>query len=61
MKAYRIYDNDAQTFIKIGDRSNDLYVDLRSVQDSLKNKFKVENIKPRFEIIEYDLVRVRKI
>ena len=61
MKAYRIYDNEAQTFIKIGDRSNDLYVDLRSVEESLKNKFKVSAVKPRFDIIEYDLVRVRKI
>lgn len=61
MKAYRIYDNDAQTFIKIGDRSNDLYVNLRLVEESLKSKFRIENIKPRFDIIEYDLVRVRKI
>lgn len=61
MKAYRIYDNEEQTFIKIGDRSNDLYVNLRMVEQSLKNKYRLDNIKPRFDIIEYDLVRTRKI
>lgn len=61
MKAYRIYDNEAQTFIKIGDRSNDLYVNANMVVQSLKNKYKINDIKPRFDIIEYDLVRTRKI
>lgn len=61
MKAYRIYDNEAQTFIKIGDRSNDLYVNLGIVKQSLMSKYRIDNIKPRFDIIEYDLVRVRKI
>lgn len=61
MKAYRIYDNEAQTFIKIGKRSNDLYVSLRLVEDSLKRQFRINDIKPRFDIIEYDLVRTRKI
>lgn len=61
MKAYRIYDNETKTFIKIGDRSNDLYVNLRLVEQSLKNKYRLDNIKPRFDIIEYDLVRTRKI
>lgn len=61
MKAYRIYDNQAQTFIKIGKRSNDLYVKLDLVEHSLKSQFKIDNIKPRFDIIEYDLVRTRKI
>ena len=61
MKAYRIYDNEAQTFVKIGDRSNDLYVNLRMVEQSLKNKYRLDNIKPRSDIIEYDLVRTRKI
>lgn len=61
MKAYRIYDNEQQRFIKIGKRSNDLYVNLELVEHSLKAQFKVDNIKPRFDIIEYDLVRTRKI
>lgn len=61
MKAYRIYDNETQTFIKIGKRSNDLYVSLRLVEESLKSQFRINNIKPRFDIIEYDLVRTRKI
>jgi hypothetical protein len=61
MKAYRIYDNEQQRFIKIGKRSNDLYVKLELVEHSLKTQFKVDNIKPRFDIIEYDLVRTRKI
>ena len=61
MKAYRIYDNEQQRFIKIGKRSNDLYVNLELVEHSLKVQFKVDSIKPRFDIIEYDLVRTRKI
>lgn len=61
MKAYRIYDNEQQRFIKIGKRSNDLYVKLELVEHSLKTQFKVDDIKPRFDIIEYDLVRTRKI
>ena len=61
MKAYRIYDNEHQRFIKIGKRSNDLYVNLELVEHSLKAQFKVDSIKPRFDIIEYDLVRTRKI
>lgn len=61
MKAYRIYDNEQQRFIKIGKRSNDLYVNLELVEHSLKAQFKIDNIKPRFDIIEYDLVRTRKI
>ena len=61
MKAYRIYDNEQQRFIKIGKRSNDLYVNLELVEHGLKAQFKVDSIKPRFDIIEYDLVRTRKI
>lgn len=61
MKAYRIYDNEQHTFIKIGKRSNDLYVNLRLVEESLKRQFRIDDIKPRFDIIEYDLIRVRKI
>ena len=61
MKAYRIYDNEQQRFIKIGKRSNDLYVNLELVEHSLKAQFKVDSIKPRLDIIEYDLVRTRKI
>ena len=61
MKAYRIYDNEQQKFIKIGKRSNDLYVNLELVEHSLKAQFKIDSIKPRFDIIEYDLVRTRKI
>ncbi len=61
VKAYRIYDNEQQRFIKIGKRSNDLYVNLELVEHSLKAQFKVDSIKPRFDIIEYDLVRTRKI
>lgn len=61
MKAYRIYDNEQKRFIKIGKRSNDLYVKLDLVEHSLKTQFKIDNIKPRFDIIEYDLVRTRKI
>lgn len=61
MKVYRIYDNEENTFIKIGVRTNDLYVSPRLIEQSLKNKFHIDNIKPRFDIIEYDLVKTRKL
>jgi hypothetical protein len=61
MKVYRIYDNEEQTFIKIGVRTNDIYVNPRLVEQSLKQKYQVNNIKPRFDIIEYELVRTRKL
>ena len=61
MKAYRIYDNEQKTFIKKGKRSNDLYVNLDLVKSSLKRQYMLTDIKPRFDIIEYDLVRVKKI
>lgn len=61
MKVYRIYDNEENTFIKIGVRTNDIYVNPRLVEQSLKQKYMIDNIKPRFDIIEYDLVRTRKM
>ena len=61
MKVYRIYDNEEQTFIKIGVRTNDIYVNPRLVEQSLKQKYQLNNIKPRFDIIEYELVRTRKL
>lgn len=61
MKVYRIYDNDEHTFVKVGVRTNDIYVNLRLVEQSLKLKYRLDDIKPRFDIIEYDLVRTRKI
>lgn len=61
MKVYRIYDNDAQTFIKIGKRTNDIYVNKDLVIATLKRYYNLEDIKPRFDLIEYDLVRTKKI
>ena len=61
MKVYRVYDNQARIFIKVGKRTNDLYVNKDLLIDTLKRYFNVADIKPRFDIYEYDLVKNRKI
>lgn len=61
MKVYRVYDNTAQTFIKIGKRTNDLYVNKDLLICTLKRYYNVADIKPRFDIFEYDLVKNKRI
>lgn len=59
MKVYRIFDKKANTFIKIGKRTNDLYVSKPLVETTLRRYFDIDKIEDRFTIIEYDLVRVK--
>ena len=60
MKVYRIFDKQLNTFVKIGKRSNDIYVNRPLVESTLQRYYNVENINERFKIIEYDLVRTEK-
>jgi hypothetical protein len=62
MKAYRVYDNQEQTFVKIGkSRSNDIYVNKELLIMNLKRYYNLNDIKPRFDIFEYDLVKTKRI
>ena len=60
MKVYRIYDKQTSEFVKIGKRTNDIYVNKQLIETSLKKYYKLEHIGDRFKIIEYDLVRTEK-
>ena len=60
MKVYRIFDKETQRFVKIGKRTNDIYVSKPLVESTLKRYYNIENINDRFNIIEYDLVRTGK-
>lgn len=60
MKVYRIFDKETQRFVKIGKRTNDIYVSRPLVESTLRRYYNIENIADRFNIIEYDLVRTVK-
>lgn len=60
MKVYRIYDKQSNEFVKIGKRTNDIYVSKPLVITTLKRYYNIENVDERFTIIEYDLVRSGK-
>ena len=55
MKVYRIFDKQQDTFIKIGKRTNDIYVNKDLVYSTLKRYFNLENVNDRFNVIEYEL------
>ena len=57
MNVYRIFDKNTKEFIKIGKRSNDLYVNKSILEGTLKRYYNIDNINDRFKIIEYTLVR----
>ena len=57
MNVYRIFDKDTKEFIKIGKRSNDIYVNKSILEGTLKRYYNIDNINNRFKIIEYTLVR----
>ena len=61
MKVYRIYDKQEQQFVKIGKRTNDIYVSKPLVETTLKRYYNLEDPYKRFDVIEYDLVRTQKI
>lgn len=56
MKVYRVYDKEQKKFIKIGKRTNDIYVNKKLLIKTLKTYFKIEKVSDRFTIYEYDLV-----
>lgn len=60
MKVYRIFDKKEQQFVKIGKRTNDIYVSRPLVESTLKRYYNLDNVFDRFDIIEYELVRVKK-
>lgn len=60
MKVYRIFDKQTEQFIKIGKRTNDIYVNKSLVESTLKRYYNLENISDRFKIFEYELVRKEK-
>lgn len=60
MKVYRIFDKETQRFVKIGKRTNDIYVSKPLVESTLKRYYNIDNVHERFNIIEYDLVRTGK-
>ena len=57
MNVYRIFDKDTKEFIKIGKRSNDIYVNKSILEGTLKRYYNIDDIYDRFKIIEYTLVR----
>jgi hypothetical protein len=60
VKVYRVYDKLENRIIKIGKRTNDLYVSLPALQNTLKTYFGSDVWKTRFKILEYDLVLSNK-
>lgn len=60
MKVYRIFDKQTEQFVKIGKRTNDIYVNKSLVESTLKRYYNLENVSDRFKIFEYELVRKEK-
>ena len=56
MKVYRVYDKQQKRFIKIGKRTNDIYVNKKLLMKTLKTYYNLEQISDRFTIYEYELV-----
>lgn len=56
MKVYRVYDKQKKGFIKIGKRTNDIYVNKKLLIKTLKTYYNLEQISDRFTIYEYELV-----
>lgn len=60
MKVYRIFDKKTNMFIKIGKRTNDIYVSKPLIETTLKRYYNIDKVEDRFTIIEYNLVRTDK-
>ena len=56
MRVYRIYDKAQKKFIKIGKRTNDLYVSKNLVEKHLQTLYHMEELSDRFTVYEYELV-----
>lgn len=59
MKVFRIYDKEKKEFIKIGKRTNDIYVNKPAVIATLTKYYNLVDYKERFELIDYELVRCK--
>lgn len=57
MTVYRVFDKETQQFIKIGKRTNDIYVSKPLLITTLKRYYNLDDVTTRFKIMEYDLVR----
>lgn len=57
MKVYRVFDKEENRFIKIGKRTNDIYVSKPLLIKTLKTYYPANDIRDRFKIYTYDLVR----
>lgn len=60
MVVYRIYDKQKKEYIKIGKRTNDLYVNKPAVVATLIRYYNLVDYTDRFELVEYDLVKRKK-
>lgn len=60
MKVYRIFDKIDNKFLKLGKKTNDIYVNKNLMISILKKKFNIDDVSERFDIIEYELVRTKK-
>lgn len=60
MKVYRIFDKIDNKFLKLGKKTNDIYVNKNLMISILKKKFNIDDVQERFDIIEYELVRIKK-
>lgn len=60
MVVYRIYDKQKKEYVKIGKRTNDLYVNKPAVVATLIRYYNLVDYTDRFELVEYDLVKRKK-
>ena len=56
MKVYRVYDKEQKRFIKVGKRTNDIYVNRNMLIKTLKTCFRMDKLSDRFHIYEYELM-----
>lgn len=59
-KVYRVLDKTTGLYVKIGKRTNDIYVNKKLLETTLKRYYNIDNIYDRFKIIEYELVKTQK-
>ena len=60
MIVFRVFDKKEKRFIKIGKRTNDIYVNKPAVIATLTKYYNLEEIKERFELVDYELKRIKK-
>lgn len=60
MKIYRVFDKKLQKIIKIGKRTNDLYISKPALIHTLKTYYGEDCIPDRFRILTYDAILNKK-